>query len=568
MPEPYTHDIFSLVSCAVSKSISSGSVKPITRCIESLLFSLHQNQSKESLSLFSCDSFCDPHLKYQIDFIGFVRPLVKSYVIQLVDIPVAHYCLSLPSQDLLAHARRPSSLFSINTQLSRHDIQLPHNTVCILAENDDYYRSLSYLLEEAYAALPDSSFLDATVNGFLLRSAAIRDLSLTYKLSAERLYNRASEHSIFLSHAIRILLWELLILASTPQLPAQSYYSGVYSASIIFQHFCLQTNRHSSLFSPAPHQLVEGFRNSSPLYFNVYRTYSSVISYTKPHVKDLVLNAALTPKALEAVHRSINHRVTGQTSTYSSPINQSQTSCDDTKILQAMKRRYDKVFAIIPSSPDETTGHIEMLQLEGADTSHLYIPYLSTQDDWLIDTIKFVSNNLPDFGFIVRLHPRLGSDYRGLPESPDLEGLLHRLNSLTDSISNVHVVSPYSSISSYYLALNCNGVINGWSTLGLELSIIGISVLNVFQDTIYSGGSYFCLPGNGCILSSSSKYHDALRRYVLNRCSSDLGIPTPTQAAIAYYLVYCGHLSPPLHYQQTSDQAPGLSRYLLSEILA
>lgn len=112
------------------------------------------------------------------------------------------------------------------------------------------------------------------------------------------------------------------------------------------------------------------------------------------------------------------------------------------------------------------------------DTYPLVFP---TQVEWMRSVIAYVKNR-PDLYLIIRVHPR---------ELPNLRDSVHSRHAkllaaeLTDLPGNIRVNWPSDNISLYDLAPQVDVGLNGWSSTGKELAMLGIPVVIFTKDILY-----------------------------------------------------------------------------------
>ena len=96
----------------------------------------------------------------------------------------------------------------------------------------------------------------------------------------------------------------------------------------------------------------------------------------------------------------------------------------------------------------------------------------------------------PSVGFIVRAHPRQGvsqNSKRVSSEWLEIENYLAK----TSIPSNVLIIEPEMKISSYWIALKTNFSYVFWSTLGLELSLLGVTTISLQPEVSFWGLNQF-----------------------------------------------------------------------------
>lgn len=144
----------------------------------------------------------------------------------------------------------------------------------------------------------------------------------------------------------------------------------------------------------------------------------------------------------------------------------------------ALNLRTDcKTIVAYTSSLDEWVCLTRFSEVLGFPLDGLNTPF-STQDEWLDAVIQWCEAN-NDVQLIVRLHPRMGHNFRFAGASDQVARLRKRLENLP---RNVRVVWPESSLSSYDLAELADVVLVSWSSIGVELAKFGVPVLGAFPN--------------------------------------------------------------------------------------
>ena len=87
--------------------------------------------------------------------------------------------------------------------------------------------------------------------------------------------------------------------------------------------------------------------------------------------------------------------------------------------------------------------------------------------DWLIDTIRYLSNR-DDIEVVVRVHPEFYGDR--LSKQTVKETILNKLEKLPD---NLKIIDSSSDISTYSFAEYCNTLVIYATKMGMEFSPFG-----------------------------------------------------------------------------------------------
>lgn len=103
------------------------------------------------------------------------------------------------------------------------------------------------------------------------------------------------------------------------------------------------------------------------------------------------------------------------------------------------------------------------------------------QTDWIRELIKFVKDKKDHF-LLIRVHPREFPNKRERVKSQHAKILEKILKNLPD---NVKVNWPSENVSIYDLAQETDIFLNAWSTVGVEMSLLGIPVVIYSSDLIH-----------------------------------------------------------------------------------
>lgn len=133
------------------------------------------------------------------------------------------------------------------------------------------------------------------------------------------------------------------------------------------------------------------------------------------------------------------------------------------KILIATLSSYDERFA------EDTLGRTT----KESDT------LFSSQIDWCSTLIEWVKNK-PNYFLIIRVHPREFPNKREGAKSVHTERLQAIFNVLPN---NVKINLPTDNLSIYNLAEEADVFLNAWSSVGVEMSLLGLPVV-VYSDKL------------------------------------------------------------------------------------
>ena len=184
-----------------------------------------------------------------------------------------------------------------------------------------------------------------------------------------------------------------------------------------------------------------------------------------PKWRSLPLNeslvAEITNDALERLKGLSPH-------TYSPP--------KTTSFAVKSRREGQKTIVAFTSSPDETAC-LHALEAMGLKIPEVELTFGTCPEDsqvsWL-NALAVFAKTRPDLQFIVRIHPREGSNKR---EPNQSEHLAILRNTVSHGSDNFLIHWPEDPVSSYDLAEQADLVLTSWSTIGVELARMGVPVL-------------------------------------------------------------------------------------------
>lgn len=188
--------------------------------------------------------------------------------------------------------------------------------------------------------------------------------------------------------------------------------------------------------------------------------------------------------------------------TYSSPVAKKKVDIrsyfgipDNSKIAIALMSSYDEVYAAYAV---------------GAYTTHEAKLY-KNQVSWLKDLIDFFSKR-EDLFLIIRVHPR---EFPNRREGRKSENATVYEEMLSNLPSNIKANLPSDGLSIYDLAPDINLVLNGFSSAGLEMSLLGLPVLSYAHEwNIYPIDL-------DCFVNDRDEYLDAIVRLIVSGWSAD-----------------------------------------------
>jgi hypothetical protein len=158
-----------------------------------------------------------------------------------------------------------------------------------------------------------------------------------------------------------------------------------------------------------------------------------------------------------------------------------------------LNKNFEKNIICFPSSNDENFSIIIKYEAMGWD-----LPFkndaFSSQEEWISEIINYARIKT-QYQFIIRIHPRMGSDHRNSAIAKDLD----YYKGIESNIpKNVKLIWPNDPISSYDLADIADLALISWSTMGTEFSRLGIPVLSGIKG-------HWDMPDKNFIWFSSNK---------------------------------------------------------------
>lgn len=172
-----------------------------------------------------------------------------------------------------------------------------------------------------------------------------------------------------------------------------------------------------------------------------------------------------------------------------------------------------KTIVIFTSSPDESACFKVTSALKIDIPPQIFTfgkSFKDCQKMWLTELQKYAEKN-QDINFIVRIHPREGSNKREQGESEHLKILKACLK---HPPSNFTIFWPENNVSSYTLGLCADLVLTSWSTIGIEMARLGIPVL-----TCTKGTAGFPVEKFICFEKNKHTYFKKIKKYLRQKYS-------------------------------------------------
>jgi hypothetical protein len=508
---------FSTIQAGIQSAIKRQSLGPLVRSIELSLVASRQAKESKGNTIFSCDSFCQPHLESQIRLYKALERLHSGQT-RFINFPISHYITSLPNTSLLELSDQPLKILELNKQLlvqQEDNFQWMPNDSRILI-GSECHQSIARDYEKLLACLDPSNWASISINGFPFHELAHRDLSLTYKCTPDL---TEDENRPFFWHYIqsnKFNLFLLCVIACEERIGASCFCMSYYTANAVFLFYCQQTKRTIRYFGP-PSLALEDFGMSNNLYMCIAASPVSSIELTRPSVRSELSEMPLSSKTFEIVKSVIERRFNGKGShTYSTGIDVSNSNTKGhVDWINEQRGLGRQVVSLYTSSPDELIGQKFSFKHFNADISHLCPSVFSDQEAWLEEIVAYFSGKDKSSSLIIRLHPRLAKDKRGLPESPYLPALWSKLSKCIKDDKRIRLVHPADPVSSYWLGLQSDLILNGWSTIGLEFAMKDKMVTNAFYKCPLGGSAVYPVHSRSEPLKSPTEYFQRIQRLLL-----------------------------------------------------
>jgi hypothetical protein len=359
--------------------------------------------------------------------------------------------------------------------------------------NLDIVNSLNLLhdLETLFSSLDQHHLANLSILGFPFCELGYRDLTLTYKLGVDDLRKPNPQVLELISNQVKASIWLLvMLLLDASRISELCFAMSFYTGSLVFQFFAKRTGRVFRSFEPvaiAPENV-----EASSCLVSINESPVAFTTLTSPHFLAGLKNKPLGHQAQSFCTSYLQRRISGNDTHSYSPQNE---STPETLHLQewidAQKLKGSIIIAIFTSSLDESTYMQLAYEHESCDLEHLHAPAFVSQEEWLLSTLNYLVGRHSDVSVIVRVHPRMGKDARGLGSSPRYESLKKHLITLSQEASNVYVVHPEDKVSSYSIGHDSDLILNAWSTIGLELAMLGKHVMHAFFKCTYGSGTFY-----------------------------------------------------------------------------
>ena len=508
-------------------AISRQRIAPLIRCLELTLTTLSRERH-QGITLFSCDSFCSPHLKTQLTFFEALDRISDGKT-NFLNVPVAHYITSIPQIDVLRNTQQTEKLLSVNAQMTNSQVDflgsVPDGKRVSISHDKSYI--ISALFDRLTQIVASSEWQEVMINKFPFHELSLRDLSLTYKLTPELCQEPSKpfyEHFILSNQFNVWLLMQLII--NSGHIGAIGVAMSFYTATTVFRFFCRHTSRISRFFGPSSLTSIDlGIQHDNLIC--LLDSPVSLCGLTSESNSNLLKSIDINAKVRASLDEYLSSRVKGYgTHTYSPPGETgSDAELDLYDWIRSQRQQGKTICSAFTSSQDETIGQNLGYNHENADLSHLNQSIFLDQDGWLRCLITYFKELETSASLVIRIHPRLGRDKRGLPESPSLQDHLKNIITEIGECSSIKLVYPHSAISSYQLGMGSDLILNGWSTIGLEFAMMGKLVCNAFFKCAHGGAAIYPVQLQSTPFRTTDDYKARIARLIQAtqaiHCTSD-----------------------------------------------
>ena len=311
-----------------------------------------------------------------------------------------------------------------------------------------------------------ASVIEETFQSLSLCKIAFFDFSIFYKKS---LYSPLAKEEIarFISGIRDLLVLNINIrnLLLKNNLTHVVYINGNYSQNTLIRQLCLEKNIVCN--SVETQFTSQDFKNK--VFLKIDR-----LELAPEAISPINNNKNLSNRHVVKVLNSFKGRIKGLDFNAYTSLNVEFSDREAVEIRFFFKK-FQRIHTYFMSSEDEFVPHRETHDFDGSSYGAMYF---TGQLEFTKFYLAQAALN-PDIGFIVRLHPRMAKNKRDAFESE--EHLMYKklLSELPPS-KNILIIYGDSKISSYFLANRSDLVVVSWSTIGLEVLLLGTPVVSVF----------------------------------------------------------------------------------------
>ena len=97
--EEFPTSIIETLSSGIDASTKRRCLNPLLNSIELALSLCKKNKTRGGITVFSCDSFCEPHLLTQLELYTALKK--SNHEIRFCNFPIGHYITHTPDPNLL-----------------------------------------------------------------------------------------------------------------------------------------------------------------------------------------------------------------------------------------------------------------------------------------------------------------------------------------------------------------------------------------------------------------------------------------------------------------------------------
>ena len=486
----------------INRSEKTRSILPLLRSLE-IILRQYSRPERDGYTLFACDSFCEPHFRFQQKFIQMidrVHPGRADYL----DLPAAHFLLSDPS--LGRRYSQAINLESINSTLltqKQEWLREPQHNIQATATSCTFTKTIQYLTE-VLDSIPGETIKDLYILGQNIDLFTYRDLALSYKITPEDIHACGSEYKELFYFSRKIMIWTLSRIVLCSGIGKTCFYMSCYSASILFHFYCTSTGRIARYIEPTG---IDRHTNLSEAnHVRIMKTPADRVLSYQPTIIETLNGLRLGNNSCTYISDYISQRSRGEgVHTYSQADNYSEALKDPVfKSIEDFRNTSNgNIVIAFTSSDDENTGAKILDEIFYKNKNWLTNPCFQNQEEWLCTLIDYFGTRRANDALVIRIHPRMWSDKRGLGVSPRAPGFVKMLFDKCEKFPNIFIVHPSSPLSSYTLGYNCDLVLNGSSTIGYEMAIRNVRVVNAFSGTTVPGGYVYPAPSQIGITSQA-----------------------------------------------------------------
>jgi hypothetical protein len=467
--------------------IKNKKIKIIEKDIESKI-SLNSRNHKEKILIFVPEAIFKPHINAAIDLWKNLRPDF--------DIAFVKCFNSLPRCMFKVHMY--SNFWKKNNPINNEKLYCSNcykNFKDLSQKNNFNYFDLREFPEEKTLILDKnfysknlSTFLNFKYKGIWLAKVTMYDYFIITKKNSADINNEELEtlrtHVLnnikeinFLEKIYKIFPFKRIFLIDE------------YSMQTSLRLWSLKNSINSYFFQYAPSSI----KKDSPLEVANIKTWPERTIIFKKKWKNW-RNLHLDSSIVKTIYEDLLFRTRGIGGHIFSAKYKPQDSKNILKKLNLSSKK--KTIGLFTSSDDEEmaiTQNINLFnkKIKGNDA-------FSNQIDWINETIKFVESR-DDFQLIIVFHPRLYIGKNSMKISPILDQLTKMFSN--KKYKNVRFILPQNKISTYNIIEHVDIATVSWSSLALEISLMGIPVITGIEK------NFPITPGFNGIFKSSSKSH-------------------------------------------------------------